>query len=222
MKKTYIYTAILTAVLAAALTGCGNAAISNSASVNTAQSVSSAEESTEQSAEPETEHAVIVEAASVTQLSNPVNTDDVFTERDLAQTADTDGAEIITVSDGQTISITNEGVYVIRGTATECTIRIEADDSAKVQLVLDGVSITNSDLPAIYAVSADKVFITTTDSENTLTVSGQFRADGDTNTDAVIFSKDDLVLNGTGTLNVTSDYGNGITCKDDLKITGGT
>lgn len=222
MKKTYIYTAILTAVLAAALTGCGNAAISNSASVNTAQSVSSAEESTEQSAVPETEHAVIVEAASVTQLSNPVNTDDVFTERDLAQTADTDGAEIITVSDGQTIFITNEGVYVIRGTATECTIRIEADDSAKVQLVLDGVSITNSDFPAIYAVSADKVFITTTDSENTLTVSGQFRADGDTNTDAVIFSKDDLVLNGTGTLNVTSDYGNGITCKDDLKITGGT
>ncbi|MBQ6907578.1 MAG: carbohydrate-binding domain-containing protein, partial [Clostridia bacterium] len=33
---------------------------------------------------------------------------------------------------------------------------------------------------------------------STLSVTGTFTADGDTNTDAVIFSKDDLVLNGTG------------------------
>ena len=45
-----------------------------------------------------------------------------------------------------------------RGTA--CTVRIEADKEAKIQLVLDGVSITNDDFPAIYVVSADKVFIT--------------------------------------------------------------
>ena len=71
-------------------------------------------------------------------------------------------------------------------------------------------------------VSADKCFITTTDSENSLKVTGKFISDGDTKTDAVIFSKDDLVLNGTGTLNITSAYGNGISGKDDIKITGGT
>ena len=147
---------------------------------------------------------------------------ELFTKRDLAQTADTSEAQNITVSDGKTIDITDEGVYVISGSAKNCTIRVSADDTAKIQLVLDGVSITNDDFPAIYVISADKVFITATDSENTLTVSGQFRADGDTNTDAVIFSKDDLVLNGIGALNITSDYGNGVTCKDDMKITGGT
>ena len=52
-------------------------------------------------------------------------------------------------------------------------------------------------------------------------MTGTFTADGDTNTDAVIFSKDDLVLNGTGTLTIQSSN-NGITSKDDLKITGGT
>ncbi|MDO4414102.1 MAG: carbohydrate-binding domain-containing protein, partial [Erysipelotrichaceae bacterium] len=88
-------------------------------------------------------------------------------------------------------------------------------------IVLNGVTITNTDAPAIYVVSADKVFVTTTETENTLTVSGAFTADGDTNTDAVIFSKDDLVLNGLGTLNINS-VDNGISCKDDLKITGGT
>ena len=225
MKKTYIYTAILAAVLAASLTGCADAANSDTASVSNAQNVSSSEtqDSTDVlESESDADRAVVVDAAAVSPLAYQAEQDSIFTERDLTQTADTDDAVSLTVSDGAVIDITDEGVYIISGTAAECTIRVDADDSAKIQLVLDGVSITNSDFPEIYVVSADKVFITTTNTENTLTVSGQFRADGDTNTDAVIFSKDDLVLNGTGTLNITSSFGNGITCKDDMKITGGT
>jgi hypothetical protein len=65
------------------------------------------------------------------------------------------------------------------------------------------------------------VFITTVSDENELTVSGSFSSDGDINTDAVIFSKDDLVLNGTGSLSITSSD-NGISGKDDIKLTGGT
>lgn len=151
-----------------------------------------------------------------------LDTSDIFTKRDLAQTADLSSAKTVTVADGKTITISEEGVYVIKGSASNCTITVNADDSAKVQLVLDGVSITNSDFPAIYVVSADKCFITTTDSTNTLAVTGEFRADGDTNTDAVIFSKDDIVLNGTGSVTVTSAYGNAVSGKDDIKVTGGT
>ena len=89
--------------------------------------------------------------------------------------------------------------------------------------MLDGVSISNTDSPAIYVTEADKVFITTTEgSSNTLSVSGSFVADGDTNLDAVIFSKQDLVLDGLGSLNVSASEGNAITSKDDLKVTGGT
>ena len=156
-----------------------------------------------------------------TVASGVLSSQDVFSDRDLTQTADTSSAQSITVSDGQTISITEEGVYVIKGTASNCTIRIEADKEAKVQIVLDGVSITNDSTPAIYVVSADKCFITSTGS-NSLSVTGSFSADGDTNTDAVIFSKDDIVLNGTGSLTINSAQGNGISGKDDVKITGGT
>ena len=157
-------------------------------------------------------------AVSTTDL----DPDTIFSDRDMEQTPDLTDAAAISVQSGQVIDITEKGVYVISGTATDCTIRVEVNEKDKVQLVLDGVSITNKDFPAIYIVAADKCFITTTNSINTLSVTGEFRADGDTNTDAVIFSRDDIVLNGTGTLTVTSAKGNGISCKDDLKVTGGT
>ena len=212
------------AAMAVYMTGCGNnSSVSENTSVGTNAKtvVSDSAETVEKTAKADKISSENTDSAEVKQLSN--NTQETtFTERDLEQTADTSEAQKITVADNKTIDITDEGVYTISGSAENCTIRINAEDSAKVQLVLDGVDIENENFPAIYVLSADKVFITTTDSENTLTVSGQFTTDDENNTDAVIYSKDDIVLNGTGTLNVTSYYGNGITCKDDMKITGGT
>ena len=212
------------AAMAVYMTGCGNnSSVSENTSVgtNAKTAVSDSAETVEKTAKADKTSSENTDSAEVKQLSN--NTQETtFTKRDLEQTADTSEAQKITVADNKTIDITDEGVYTISGSAENCTIRVNADDSAKVQLVLDGVDIENEDFPAIYVLSAYKVFITTTDTENLLTVSGKFTSDGENNTDAVIYSKDDLVLNGTGTLNVTSYYGNGITCKDDMKITGGT
>lgn len=151
-----------------------------------------------------------------------LDTTELFTDRDLEQEADTSEAEYISLVSDQEYLIEEEGVYVISGEATNTTIVIDAEDESKVQLVLDGVSIVNESAPAIYVKTADKVFVTMTDSDNYLEVSGTFVADGDTNLDAVIFSKSDLVLNGTGDLEIVSEEGNGITSKDDLKVTGGT
>ncbi len=149
-----------------------------------------------------------------------INTEELFTDRDLSQTADLTDAVYYTVTDGQDIHITAEGVYVLTGTAADVTVYVEAEDTAKVQLVLDGVSITNADFPCIYATGADKVFVTVS-GDSTLAVTGAFTSDGDTNTDGVIFSRADLTLNGTASLTVSSTD-NGVVCKDDLKITGGT
>ncbi len=147
---------------------------------------------------------------------------DLFTERDLAQEADLSSATNQTVESNNDITITSEGVYVLSGTASDVTIIVEASDSDKVQLVLDNLNVTNTTQPVIYVKSADKVFITTAQgSSNTLSVTSTFTADGDTNTDAVIFAKDDITLNGQGTLIIKSSD-NGITSKDDLKVTGGT
>ena len=218
--KNKLFSAATAFILCTAIAGC-SAGGTNENSTASADIISeTVTEGASETVVPQT--AAAMETAYTSSASIISDTADIFSDRDLKQTADTSSAQTVTVSDGKTIDITTEGVYIIKGTAKNCTIKVNADSKAKVQLVLDGVSITNTDFPVIYAVSADKCFITTTNSENTLSVTGTFKADGETNTDAVIFSKDDLVLNGTGKLTVSSAQGNGVTCKDDLKATGGT
>ena len=146
--------------------------------------------------------------------------DEMFSERDLKQTADLSEAVAYTLTDGQEIRITAAGVYVLTGSAANATVYVEAGKDDKVQIVLDSVTVTNANFPAIYVKSADKVFVTT-NSDSALSVTGAFVSDGSVKTDGVIFSKSDLVLNGTAALTITS-ADNGIVCKDDLKITGGT
>ncbi len=98
---------------------------------------------------------------------------ELFTERDLTGTAEVDSAVRLTLSDNAVTEITDEGVYILSGSARDFTVKINADNQAKIQLILDGVEITNADQPALYVESADKVFLTTTDgSENSITVTG--------------------------------------------------
>ena len=144
--------------------------------------------------------------------------DDMFTKRDLKQSADLAGSVTYTVADGEDIHITQAGVYVLAGSASDVTVYVEAGKDDKVQLVLDGLSVTNLDAPAIYVKSADKVFVTT-DRDSSLSVTGTF--DSGDKADGVIYSKCDIVFNGVASLTIHSTK-NGIVGKDDLKITGGT
>lgn len=179
--------------------------------------------STEESVAVITENSVETETSITPAADDNSNTSqtDMFTDRDLKQSADLAEAVYLNLTSQDNITITEEGIYVITGSAENSTIIVDTDDD-KVQLVLDGVTINNDHQAAIYVDSADKVFITTTDSINTLTVGGEYINEDEVNIDAVIFSRDDLVLNGMGTLNIVSEAGNGISSKDDLKITGGT
>lgn len=160
---------------------------------------------------------------------------DMFTERDLAGTYEESGAVYVTLSgdgitgktdgvaiNGQTVTITAEGTYIFSGTLSEGQIVVDADN-AKVQIVFDNVDITCASSAAVYVKSAEKVFVTLAEgSQNTLRNTDGYVAIDDNNIDAVIFSKSDLTLNGTGSLTIVSAEGHGIVSKDDLKITGGT
>ena len=220
LKKSLVI--IISALIISSFAACtGNAGQSSSSSSSASSVTSGSSVSADSSSSGNSSSSGSEEVTFSGYEKGIIDTTNLFTKRDLTQTADTSSAKTLEVSDGQTLKITEEGVYVIKGTAKNCTIRVEADDTAKVQLVLDGVSITNDSTPAIYVVSADKCFVTT-GADSTLSVTGAFTADGDTNTDAVIFSKDDLVLNGTAALTINSAQGNGVTGKDDVKVTGGT
>ncbi|MBR0510788.1 MAG: carbohydrate-binding domain-containing protein [Clostridia bacterium] len=237
MKKYKIFALTLAAALCASAAGCAaseKTATTESAVASTAASpaadaatgsadVSTSEPADKSEAEPaeETtaEDGVYIAAPAVS--GGILDTADVFTNRDLRQDADLADAKTIDVRNDATETVTEEGVYVLKGTATNFTLKVDAGSEAKVQIVLDGVSITNESSPAIFVLSADKCFITTTDSENTLKTTGAFTKTDDVSTDAVIFSKDDLVFAGTGTLTVSSSD-NGISGKDKIKFTGGS
>ena len=159
-----------------------------------------------------------------------------FTARDLAQDYDANkaamiqlldseiaaGTESVTVS-GTTATITAEGVYVLTGTLQNGQIIVDAPKDAKVQLVLDGVTIHSETSAAIYVRQADKVFLTlAAGKENNLSSGDAFEAIDDNNIDAAVFSKDTLTINGAGALTVASPAGHGVAVKGKLKITGGS
>lgn len=153
-------------------------------------------------------------------LADDSETDE--TKVDESETNETENAASGVYISGNIITITKEGTYVLSGALSEGQIVVDAD-SAKVQLVLDNADITCASSAAIYVKNADKAFITLAEgSENILMNTAEYEAIDDNNIDAVIFSKDDLTLNGKGTLTINSEYGHGIVSKDDLKLVGGT
>lgn len=154
--------------------------------------------------------------------SKLIDLSEMFTNRDLDQTPNLNDATNLKLEDDKEIKITNEGIYILSGNVENTSIIIDAGDEAKVQLILQDLNITNRDMPAVYVKTADKVFITTYSGTSNLSVTGNYNQDGNTNLDAVIFSKSDIVLNGTGILKINSVKGNGISSKDDLKVTGST
>ena len=126
-------------------------------------------------------------------------------------------------AEGQTVTISQAGTYILSGTATNGRIIVAADKKAEVKLIFNGVDITCADNAPLLVSKAKKVYIVLEDgTENVLTDSASYSlGEDDSNTDGAIFSKADLTINGSGTLTVNANYKHGIVSKDDLVITDG-
>ncbi|MBQ1515102.1 MAG: carbohydrate-binding domain-containing protein [Lachnospiraceae bacterium] len=238
-KKKIIRTTaagVCAVLIAAAAAGCGGAA--GTASAGSAETAAVTAEETEKTAANSaqaSESSADSGNAGSGESAAPASSDQ-FTERDLstdyeidctvtladgASSADGSGVSI----DGDTVTITAEGTYLLTGSLSAGQIVVDVEDTEKVQLVLDGVSIANEGDAAVYVLNADKVFLTTAaGSTNTITVTGEFPEEDEygNSVDAAVFSKDDLTLNGEGALTVSCEAGHGIVSKNDLKVCGGT
>lgn len=174
-------------------------------------------------------------AGQAAALLSSTSGSEVFSDRDLSGDYDVSEAIAVTLSGstatadsdavkitGSDVTITAAGTYLISGTLDNGSIIVNADKEAKVQLVFNGVSINADTFAAIYVVQADKVFITLADGTvNRLSNGGSFVQIDDNDVDAVVFSKDDITFNGTGTLQISSPAGHGIVGKDEVTITSG-
>jgi len=129
------------------------------------------------------------------------------------------------VVDGNKIAITSAGTYCMSGTLDDGQIIVRSEDQETVRLILYGVDITCSTSAPIYVFKAKKTVITLAEGTENNVTDGDSYTFADSTSDepnAAIFSKDDLTINGNGSLTVNANYNNGIQGKDDLKITGGT
>ncbi len=147
---------------------------------------------------------------------------EMFTDRD--RRVDYDAEQAIAIDLNQAASplmIEQEGTYLLSGNL-DGMIMVDAPDTAKLQIVFNGIAVNNPTGAALYVKQADKVFVTLADgTQNTLSNGGTFEAIDENHIDAAIFSKQDITFNGAGILTVTSPIGHGIVSKDDLVITSG-
>lgn len=168
--------------------------------------------------------------------SVPLDADDIFSDRDFETDYDESKSAVITLTgssaecssnaveiSGSTVIIKDEGTYILSGNLDDGMIIVDSDKEDKMQLVLNGVNIHSKSSAPIYILQSDKVFITLAEgTKNSLSNGGSFTAIDDNNIDAVIFSKEDLTLNGEGSLSISSPAGHGVVSKDELALTGGS
>lgn len=203
-----------TLVSSLALVGCSSASSTSTSATDSTQGAASSDVSR-------------VDTASM---------DFTYSTRDLDSSYDASNATTIELTgdgasvsgsgasvDGSTVTISDAGTYVLSGSLTDGEILVTASDTSKVQIVLNGASITDQDGPAIDIESGDKVFITlATGTTNSLSDGSSYSlADGEDEPDATIFSKSDLTINGEGSLTIDGNYKDAVHSKDDLVITGG-
>ncbi|MDO4484658.1 MAG: carbohydrate-binding domain-containing protein [Clostridia bacterium] len=121
---------------------------------------------------------------------------------------------------GDAVTIAEQGDYLLRG-SLQGQVVVDAPKDAKVRLILDGVTITSAQGPAIYEKQADKLMITLAEkSANSLT-DGPALTEGEDTINAVLYAEDDLSINGTGTLQVNGTQKHGIQSKADVILAGG-
>lgn len=118
----------------------------------------------------------------------------------------------------KSLNITEGGVYTLSGSINNGAVIV--DTTEDIKLILDNVNIKNNNGPAIIIESANNAIIELVNGSNNILEDGS--SYDNTEYDGCIFSKDDLVLQGNGTLKVISNYLDGIVSNDDLKIVSGT
>lgn len=151
-----------------------------------------------------------------------------------------DGTKVAEMSKKNKLTITQPGTYILSGgteavpldALVEVKIADGAAENAQVHLILNGLYLTSNNIKAddglitIKKQNLAKAIITIkAGSTNVLkdvgTCGTETEDDGTTSTTytaGIVCKKTPLVINGTGTLEITSAKGNGIKCTDSLKI----
>lgn len=226
-KCTALFMALV--ISAFCMTACNDSGGSDSSS-GSSQSTASQSNGGDNSSADESTAASAADSGETSSSGTAVSSE-MFADGDYKDvTSETPNATITlsgstgTISDtargssGSEVTITSKGIYKVTGSSDEVSIVInDESQSGNIYLILDNVTMSNSSTACINVKACDKLIIQTV-GENSLTYTN---TDSSEKVDGAVYSKDDLTINGSGTLNITSSL-HGIVCKNDLKITDGT
>ncbi len=139
---------------------------------------------------------------------------------------DTDISNIdlnVEVTTGSDIVITNSGTYKFEGEYESININVDKDvDDGDIYLVFNDVIINNNNGTPVNIVEGENVIILLEeDSYNEIT-QGIIETNDTEFPSAAIYSKTDLLITGSGTLEITTEYNDGINSRDDLVIENST
>lgn len=141
----------------------------------------------------------------------------------LADGDTTTGSQTGVSIDGDIVTITAPGSYVVSGTLSDGRIVVNSEAEGKVRLVLDDADITSATGAAIDIRAADEVVVVLADgSTNALADGTGYDTSADDAANAALFSMADLTIGGAGSLVVTGNTNDGIASKDGLVILSGT
>lgn len=127
--------------------------------------------------------------------------------------------------DNTILTISSPGSYIITGTLNDGQILVDCQETGTVELVFYNANISNSTNSPVFIKNCKKtLLVLAEDSVNSLSDASEYTYMDAENEEpsACLFSKDDLVICGGGSLTVNGNFNNGIASKDTLKITGGT
>lgn len=134
-----------------------------------------------------------------------------------------DGVKVAVSGADVTVTSTNttkEIVYLLSGTATKGSFKIYSEN--KFNIALKGVSLTNSNGPAINSQSSKKATINIVAGTTSTLVDGATYATSSEDQKGTVFSEGEINFMGTGTLNVTGNNKHGIVADDYIYVSQAT
>lgn len=234
--KQYAAVCLAGSVMAMQISGCSKTADTANESSVTADSEAAAEQAVNNGHEPEKETAAVENTVVTAQLGEGNSKSVEYLPEDLETEWDErtatgivfDGSQMVVEGDGarvegNTVVIEKAGTYVVSGKLTDGQIRIEADEGESVHLVLNGAELSSATTSPVYSTGKCKVILTLEQgTENIVSDSAEYQyEDGEDEPDAAVFTKGDLTINGTGSLEVHGNYQSGIRSKDNLTVVSG-
>lgn len=155
------------------------------------------------------------DSAKAEVVVDPGDVEGTITFSDDNITASGNGAAV----SGKTVKITKAGTYELTGSCEDCNILIEAGKNDRVTLVLNDVRLTAKTGCVLDCEKAKTLVLYSNDGTSNVFTDGEtYTALGDTDPDAAVFTRSDLIVCGEGSLTVNGKYGDAVKCKDALSI----